>query len=359
MKAYRAAVIGCNRMGGLMRGDVDPSVHPYQRPHSHGAGFHAHERTHLVACADLVAEVREAFGQRYGVPLERQYADYREMIDKEKPDIVSIATQPEPRGEIVVYAAEHGVRAIYAEKPMAASMRDADAMVEAVERNGVAFNLGARRRFYPGFIKMRQVIESGELGDLKALVMHHAGGLFNMGSHILDLTGFLNGDRPAVWVQGHLPNGDRALQGNTLVEDPAPYHGAIQFDNGVTGYAVATPLMGRYEAFCDEGIVLAFNDHRDFEIWRREGDGPQLVRAGFPDFEKVSPTTRIIEDLVHHLDTGEALHGGVRAARAGTELSFAFVESHRRGGARVELPLRDSKLILKRPRRVVRPASGS
>ena len=45
------------------------------------------------------------------------------MIDVERPDIVSIATQPEGRAEITVHAAEHGARAIYAEKAMAASWR--------------------------------------------------------------------------------------------------------------------------------------------------------------------------------------------------------------------------------------------
>ena len=55
-------------------------------------------------------------GKRYGVPSERLYTDYQEMIDRERPDIVSVATQPEQRAEIVSYAAEHGAKAVYAEK---------------------------------------------------------------------------------------------------------------------------------------------------------------------------------------------------------------------------------------------------
>ena len=65
-------------------------------------------------------------------PKANQYTDYREMLEKEQPDIVSVATQPEHRAEIVIYAAEHGVKAIYAEKAMAASMDEAAAMVAAV-----------------------------------------------------------------------------------------------------------------------------------------------------------------------------------------------------------------------------------
>ena len=49
------------------------------------------------------------------------------MMEKVKPDIVSVATQPEPRSEIVTYVANNGAKAIYAEKAMAASMPEAEA----------------------------------------------------------------------------------------------------------------------------------------------------------------------------------------------------------------------------------------
>jgi hypothetical protein len=53
---------------------------------------------------------------------------------------------------------------------------------------------------------------------------------------------------------------------------------------------------------------------------------------------------RLIEDLVRSLDTGAPTRGGVRVAAANTELLFAFIESHRRGGQRVPLPLRENAL---------------
>ena len=83
-------------------------------------------------------------GLRYGVPEERQYLHYREMIEHERPDIVSVATQPEQRAGIVIDVVERGIRAVYGEKAMAASLDEADAMVEAVERNGAVFNMGTK-----------------------------------------------------------------------------------------------------------------------------------------------------------------------------------------------------------------------
>ena len=218
MKTYRAAVIGCSRMGAFIDnegvGHLAPEVTDYlarKLPRSHAASFFSEERTDLIACSDLRAEVMEEFGTRYNVPKERQYTDYQEMIEKEQPEILSVATQPEQRAEVVIYAAEHGVRAIYAEKAMAASMDEADAMVEAVERNGVAFNLGTNRRWDTGFDKMKEIIDSGELGALRTLIIYGNGTLFNTASHNFDLILRLNSDTPVSWVSAHIPNGDEII----------------------------------------------------------------------------------------------------------------------------------------------------
>jgi predicted dehydrogenase len=114
----------------------------------------------------------EQVGVQYDIPKVRQYTDYKELIDTEQPDIVSVATQPEHRAEIVLYAAEHGAKAIYAEKAMAASMAEADAMVEVCERNGVFFNIGTQRRWHPGFTKMRELIDSERLGRVKTIIFN-------------------------------------------------------------------------------------------------------------------------------------------------------------------------------------------
>lgn len=350
MKTYRAAVIGCSRMGGFIDNEVVGSP-THVPPYSHAAGFEACSRTDLVACSDLRPDVMAKFGERYNVPKARQYTDYRELIEKEKPDIVSVATQPEPRAEIVIYAAEHGVKAIYAEKAMAASMADADAMVEAVERHGVVFNLGTLRRWSTGFDKMKEIIDGGELGALKALIVYSNGTLFNTASHTFDLILRLNSDRPAAWVQAHLPNGDPIIDGDILREDPTG-HGIIQFANGVTAYALLTPRSGEYEAICERGTLTSFSNGLEWQLRRRAPiqGRPGLVVDMFPHVGPASRTLRLIEDLVHALDTGEPPRGGVRVARASTELIFAFVESHRRGGARVELPLKDCTLRLQRDR---------
>ena len=348
MQTYRAAVIGCSRMGAFIDnegiGHLASEISDYLArnfPRSHAASFFAEKRADLIACSDLRTEVMAEFGNRYNVPVARQYTDYREMLEQEQPDIVSVATQPEQRAEVVIYAAEHGVKAIYAEKAMAASMDEADAMVEAVERNGVAFNLGTNRRWDTGFDKMKEIIDSGELGALRTLIIYGNGSLFNTASHNFDLILRLNSDAPASWVSAHLPDGDKIIDGNIVREDPSG-QGMIQFSNGVTAHALLAQLG--WEAICEKGSIASSRDGAMWQIRR------QNRLESFPRFERTSSGANIVKDLVHALDTGEPTRGGVRVAHANTELIFAFMESHLRNGARVDLPLKGSKLRLQRDR---------
>ena len=349
MKTYRAAVIGCSRMGAFIDNEV-PDYEAIKLPYSHAAGFFAEERTDLIACADLRPEVMEHFGNRYNVPKANQYTNYREMLEKEQPDIVSVATQPEHRAEIVVYAATHGVKAIYAEKAMAASMDEAAAMVSAVEENNVAFNLGTNRRWHTGFDKMKEIIDSGEIGKLRTLIIYSNSTLFNSASHHFDLILRLNSDVPASWITGYLPEGDSVFDGDKLRSDPSG-GGTIQFENGVTAHALLTPRGSEWEAICDGGTVTCWNNGWQWHLRKRQdipGWRACQVPETFPEFEHTSSTANLIKDLVHAVDTGEPTRGGVRCAYASTELIFGIIESHLHNGARIELPLKESKIRLQR-----------
>lgn len=358
MKTYRAAVIGCSRMGGFIDNEV-VGLPKHVPPYSHAAGFFTCDRTDLVACADVRTDVMERFGERYNIPKSRQYTDYREMIEKENLDIVSVATQPEPRAEIVIYAAEQGVKAIYAEKAMAASLAEADAMVEAMERNGVFFNLGTNRRWSPLYDQMHAYIHSGEIGALKSLILYQNGTLFNTASHTFDLVMRLNNDVPAAWVQAHLPDAsgsspaqaDKLFDGDILMVDPLG-EGTIHFENGVKAYMLLTPRGLEVEAIGTEGVLTAFSDAQEWLLRKKQpvegGRMGLLPASGFVPAEPASSTLRLIEDLVHSLDTGEPSRCGPRVALASTELIFAFIESHRHNGARVELPLQKRNVRMQR-----------
>jgi predicted dehydrogenase len=348
-KTYRAALVGCSRMGAFIDNEVagNPST---VLPYSHAAGYEACERTDLIAGSDIREDVLEVFGQRYDVTREHLYTDYKALIQREKPDILSIATQPEQRAEVILFAIENGVRAIYAEKALCASMEEARRIRDAVKSSGVSINMGTNRRWHTGVDAARRVIESGELGALKTIVLYATGALFNTASHWFDLAIRLNGDAKVTSVQAHLPKGDAMLEGDRLTGDPDA-EAIVHFENGVTLHALLSPRQD-VEAICERGTITAVGGGVGFVLKRIEGEGRarsrELVEAPFPEYPRTSTTLTLVNDLVHSLDTGEPTRGGPDVVYANTELIFGCIESHRQKGARIELPLTDSKTYLRR-----------
>ena len=226
-------------------------------------------------------------------------------------------------------------------------------MVDACEAHGVILNMGTNRRWDPGYDRMKEVIDGGRLGSLRSLVLHSTGTLFNSASHGFDLILRLHSDRPVAWVQAHLPDGDGVFDGDRLSEDPSG-HGILQFADGVTAYALNSGRGSEIEAVCSGGVAAAMQNGEEWELREPKGKDHRgrslLGRSPFPEYRRRSSTVCLIEDLVHGLDTGEPPRGGARLARTNMELIFAFIESHVRGGARVELPLEGSPYRLLRDR---------
>ena len=136
-RPYRACLIGCGRMGATIDDEVrDSSAGAVLIPYSHAAGYVASEHTELVAVSDVMEEKVKGIQERYEVP--NGYTDYREMLLREEPDIVSIATRPAPHAEMTIFAAESGIKGIYCEKPLCCSMDEADAMADACTEIGRA-----------------------------------------------------------------------------------------------------------------------------------------------------------------------------------------------------------------------------
>src|SRR5512137_2996313 len=119
MARYKAVIIGAGRMAGT----IDDECTRYEAvtlPYSHAAGYAEVDEVELRAFADLDMDKVRALRQRYGVP--HGYRDYREMIVHEQPDIVSVTTPATHHCEAVLFAAEHGARAIYCEKALCCSL---------------------------------------------------------------------------------------------------------------------------------------------------------------------------------------------------------------------------------------------
>ena len=157
---YKVAIIGTGRMGGLIQDEVPDNS--FSSPYGHFSSYEFLDSTSVIAVANRGEERLKRFSARFGV--DKTYLDYREMIEKEKPDIVSVTTPSVNRADPIIFAAENGVKGIYAEKGLCASLAEADKIRNAIISNKVAFNWGAMRRHHDGYVKMAAAIASGQIG---------------------------------------------------------------------------------------------------------------------------------------------------------------------------------------------------
>ncbi|MCL5108286.1 MAG: Gfo/Idh/MocA family oxidoreductase [Chloroflexi bacterium] len=145
---YRLAIIG-----------VGVAANDFELPAYRKAGFN------LVAAASPSEGSREKARRVWGI--ERTYADYREMLERERPEIVSITIHDrwvEEKVRAVQAAAAYGVHALV-QKPFGPTLGHCLAMVEAAERGGIKLAVNQNARWAPVNFMVRQVVRSGALGE--------------------------------------------------------------------------------------------------------------------------------------------------------------------------------------------------
>jgi predicted dehydrogenase len=341
-REYRAAIIGCGRIAGSIDDevrDMPGMIFPY----SHAGTYQACDRTDLVAASDVVADKLEEFCKRWEIP--HAYADYRELIEREHPDIISVTTRPAAHRDIVVYAAEHGVKAIWCEKPLCCSMAEADEMVAACERHGVKFNLGANRRYAPLYRAIRAQIAQGLIGELQAISCHAAGSALWSHTHSSDLLLLLAGDPAVDYVQGTVGADVEDYADNRVEVDPPIYSAYLHFSTGVHGYMLAS-ISYDWEVAGSTGKLRILNDGQQIELRRQAGRWKQLEVVPAPVLPQASGALKCLENLVEALDTGSATQGPIALARRSQELIMGIIASHGQQGARVALPLNNRDLYV-------------
>jgi len=354
------AIVGTGRMGGLT--EDEPHSSDFNRPYGHFSAYAAVPETEVVAVANRGQARLDRFVARFGGPggaAFRPYLDYREMIETERPDIVSVTTPSLARAEPVIFAAEHGVRGIYAEKGLSASLEEADRMVAALRANGTAFNWGAMRRHHDGYRQLRAAIAGGEIGAPRQATMAFFTDLITHHPHTLDTVAMLLGDPEPLWVEGRLVEpGDPEAQG---LRRPLPaYDAAGRRFVPAAGEVYASPYPAFFRVGYAGGLEAGFLPYGRFDtdVIGTEGralswDNGQLfrtrrsARGGAPAREQTytprgeSPTVCTIRDIIRELETGERTAGNIDVTMRSVEVQFGIIASHQRGGERVALPIAD------------------
>ena len=363
---YRVAIVGAGRIGGLLEGERPPSA--FRKPHSHFASYNAVDETEVVAVAGRSEGRLRMFTERYGIT--NLYTDYREMIEAERPDIVSVTTQSIHKAEVITFAAEHGVRGIFAEKALCTSLDEADRIRDAVNANGVAFNFGAERRHHDGFQRLREAIANGDIGEPKYAFCYWLTDLMKHHSHTIDTLAFLLGDPPPTWAEGRLvlhgdPLDDGSRKGpregtdmhqrplplptlnveeNRFVPpdgldfaDPLLDFSRVGYDGGAEAVFIPLNRATEFEIHGTEGRAFAWDDGEDIRLRRKAGGSDTQEKRFVPSGE--SPTVNTIRDLVNELETGERTSGNIDVTHRICEAEFGLAWSHVQGSQRIGLPV--------------------
>ncbi|MCR4669422.1 MAG: Gfo/Idh/MocA family oxidoreductase [Clostridia bacterium] len=128
----------------------------------------------ICAVCDVIPEKMEALLEKYelaGDESIKRYTDYKELIEKEAPELVSIATESGNHAEIALYCIDKGVNCII-EKPMAMSIEDANRIIDLAEERGVKVSACHQNRFNVAIQELRKAIESGRFGRLSHGSIH-------------------------------------------------------------------------------------------------------------------------------------------------------------------------------------------
>ncbi len=341
----RAAVIGLGRMGSTYDDEVTTGGSVFL-PYAHAPSYVVAPGVTLVAGADSHEEQRAIFGERWHVKPAHLYADYRELLAKEALDIVSVCTSTRLRSQIVLDAARAGVKAIWAEKPIAITLEEADAMVEVCREHGVALAVNCARRWNPFFTQTRQLVEEGALGQLLQVNAFGQCGLSHNGSHLIDTLRYLAGSEVA-WVFGEMES-DAAAEG----EQDLMGNGYLAFANGARGFLRGMPTgpaFWEFDVIGTEGRVRLVNNnaHVEYTVMMLDARSGRKVpmQAPFPWPNKIEGTgITIVRDLVNGVATGAEPRCSGADGRAALEIAIALRESHRQGGAKITLSLADRSL---------------
>lgn len=186
-KKYRVAVVGCGQIGALFEAEPER-----EKPASHAGAVLKNSQTELIALVDTNAKNLAAARKLF--PRTAGYASLTECLKAERPDIVIIATPPTARLGLLKECARFGISMVVCEKPLAASVKEAEQIEALVATSGMTFVLNYQRRFSPLFARVRSAVKKGKLGRVQQVTCYYSNGLSNNGGHSIDALSYVIDD---------------------------------------------------------------------------------------------------------------------------------------------------------------------
>ena len=323
-------------------------------------------QTKIVAVADADPKGLAVAAKRLGGV--KAYADYKVMLAEAKPDIAAICPRHiHEHRDMIVAAVEAGVKGIYVEKPFVRTLAEADEIVRLCADKGVKLAIAHRNRYHPVVDVVKQLVASGEIGELKEIRVRgkqdqRGGGLdlWVLGGHGFNLATLFTGSatsceatilvegRPATKADIH--PGDEGV--GLIVGDEI--HARYETKSGIPLYfdskkgtpAKGTPFGARLIG--TKGVISLQIDEEPLAILERDGQKTPITTAGIGKPEPIKDIKLVngghhgaVRDLLAAIADKREPLCGPSAGLETVELTMAVFTSFAAGGKKVMLPLAD------------------
>jgi len=163
----------------------------------HARVYSEMDTCNLVAVADINKETGQRIAEIHGC---KYYEDFKDMLEKEDIDAVSIVV-PTKLHKKVALACMDKVKAILIEKPITVTMEEAEEVIKRADEMNVKLMVGHIERFNPAVGKLREIVDSGELGDIISITskrvglfppqMNDSNVIIDLAVHDIDVCGFI------------------------------------------------------------------------------------------------------------------------------------------------------------------------
>jgi predicted dehydrogenase len=353
-KEIKVALVGCGKMGRAHL-EVLQSLPAFA----------------VVALCDIVSPVLTYMSEQYGI--KGRYVAYEQMYDAAKPDVVVVATQTRDHCQPTVAALQRGM-AVLCEKPIAIDLAEADQMVAAAKATGAKLVINHQTRVSPGMRKIQDLVRQGAIGEVVLVRGRNKGGrksgneCMEMGTHVTDMMLGVGG--MPQWCAGTVYCQRRLARLHDIMEakEMAPHErdsGLVMgewavahygFTHGILGelhfLGYARSMISNYgvDILGTEGQLALRAAAHGSNVWYlprpMEGRPADASDWRMIELGEVS-RQQVIATMYHHFI--ETMEQGIEPPMSGEEGRWAFemimaiYQSHREGGRRVELPLRERR----------------
>ena len=323
----RVAIIGCGRLGQI-----------------YAEAYATYPDTEIVAIAEYNAERRKVVGERFGVTA--LYPDADALFADIAPDVASVVLPVKHVKSAVMAAAHAGVKGVSTDKPIAATLSDADEMVEACSSRGVVFSGGNLQRAMDEVQEAASWIRAGKFGEMTGAGVHRWGGEISGGGcqHISVLR-LLTGAEVSEVIAWGKPQEilESATDSGLIVS------GLFKMTNGmvVPVFGEETPCTG-VDIWSEDALVRW--NWAPPEIYRGFDDSGARVRVEAEykpyQWDRFYYMTGAIRSFLDSVRTGSELRISGHDLRQALEVAIAAKVSAVSGNVPVSLPLEDRSLTL-------------